>query len=127
MKLLGFGPGEALDRLSILTLKILHANGQPTAHFVEEQTALAERLTTWQASRATWIQPALELGVVNAEIWRLNQELRQCQRAYARVDDPAVAAAGMAALRQQILNDRRAELVAAINQAAGVETGPEKL
>jgi hypothetical protein len=123
MRLIGYGPGEICDRLSILALKILHANGQPTEHFREEQAALVR-----QSREAGWLpywDGFPELAAVNAEIWRLGDALRAYQIGPTRAGDAEGVL--LVATRQQQLNDRRAALIAEINQQAGHVSGPEKL
>ncbi|MDE2106838.1 MAG: hypothetical protein KGL39_57010 [Patescibacteria group bacterium] len=120
MRLINFGPGEAADRLSILVLKILHANGSPIDHFEKERAALLV-MVKGRNSLARWFEYYIELAAVNAEVWRLNDELRSL----GEVED--FVSAGKTAIEQQQLNDRRAQLIELINQQTGEHLGPEKL
>lgn len=130
MRLINFGAGEVSDRLSILSLKILHgeAIGKDTSHWRNERNALLTKLT----DRLTlqWADAYIELAVVNAAIWQGEDEIR----AY-RLDHEGTIVSREAlwedtaklAYRIQALNDRRAVLIEQINKSSGEHLGTEKL
>lgn len=127
-RLINPGAGDYADRLTILALKLLfgeQAGKEPAAlkHFRDERNAILAKL----ALAPPAIESLTELGAVNAVLWHAEDDLR------AHRDTPIGARAqwtGFAgktfaelvvdlAFRIQALNDRRAQLVAAINQKAG--------
>jgi hypothetical protein len=124
MSLINFGTGEISDRLTVLSLKLLHygAAGKPTAHLRTEQAALLARIRT-QTVNGSWLEQLLELGAVNAALWGLTDELRDVADAST---PETLQTAGMLGLRIMALNDRRAELVEAINKLTGEHRGSEK-
>ena len=136
MRLKNYGPGEALDRLSILSLKLLFGAeaGKDTAHFRAEQVVLLTELRA-QNHLAAYLEDALSLAAVNAALWHAEDDLRELRRRgelpIANVAEAAGAAADRTAtvnlaFRIQALNDQRAALVASINKATGNHLGEEK-
>lgn len=123
-RLVGYGPGEIVDRLSILSLKILHGNqaGKNTKHFADEQEALIE-------CTPNHVSPDfMALGDVNCDLWKAEDELRdwRSRTANTTIEQFCVPIAALA-FRIQDLNDRRAALIEKINAASGETSGPEKL
>lgn len=131
-RLINPGVGDIVDRLSILELKVLHGEltQKDTAHWVRERDALLVQLGG-RTLNGAWFQLALELAVVNAALWRAEDELRAHRHAHTElVADPKelqqlVRAVGTAFLIQQ-LNDQRAGLIGEINTKAGDDRGKEK-
>ncbi len=117
------GPGEILDRLTILALKIQHgwAAGKPVAHWEAEHAALYSQVLSHMGTA-----PVLELAAVNVKLWEAEDELRAWRRAPSNLDDEMHATI-TCAFRIQELNDRRAELVTLINVNAGVDRPSDKL
>lgn len=124
------GPGEILDRITILSLKLTYG-------------ALARHdLTQWQEElRALWLLLAVphawavsaglnyaDLAAVNAALWQAEDHLRAL-----RAEDPSIRLeewtqdAQRTGFHIQSLNDRRADLVALINREAGLDRPQEKL
>ncbi len=135
------GPGEVLDRLSILALKIVYAKqaGRAVDQWESELRALISALggTLHDGSdhaRAALVRQ-LELAAVNAALWQAEDEMRTLRDTpeTARADwtgfhgKPWLHAAGLCGMRIQSLNDRRAELVTLINVNAGVDRPSDKL
>ncbi len=117
-------PGEVMDRLSILSLKICHGRSRQVAvaHWEAEQHALLEYL-----DHKPWWRPAeahlFDLAAVNAHIWRLEEELRDLR--LANVLDVRLA---QIASDIQAWNDWRRDLIGQIDRSVGVvQEGPEKL
>lgn len=116
-RLLDPGPGECLDRLVILALKIRHATAQdrPTAHWDDE----VQQIVAYMEARGWQTQEDLveQLTTVNGDLWELEDELRDFRSGLGYLPHLVVAAA----FRIQALNDERARLVGAINRQAGIE------
>ena len=124
MRLKNYGPGEALDRLTILSLKVLFGAeaGKDTAHFRAEQVVLLTELRA-QNHLAAYLEDALSLAAVNAALWHAEDDLRDLRVNYTAPDSTEVA---LLAFRIQALNDQRAVLVESINKATGNHIGTEK-
>lgn len=127
MRLIDPGTGELSDRLSILALKLLFGReaGKDVSHFEKEQTSILIKIRTKDLNGA-WFHCYTELAAVNAALWHAEDALRRL-----REDPPSRAPTvwediGRLAIRIQAFNDRRAELIAAINKEAGDGDGPEK-
>jgi hypothetical protein len=113
------------DRLTILALKRLHgaAAGKDVAHFQREWAGLLTKIHG-RTLNGSWFEYLLDLGAVNAQLWQLTDEMRgYALRDYELEARPA-AKCGVAIL---MLNDRRAELIATINELCGESDGREKL
>ena len=127
MRLVNYGVGEISDRLSILALKLLHGTEaeKDVKHWRDEQNILLPKITT-RALGGSWFESYTELAAVNATIWQGEDQLR----AYRAMELAAminIRAIIDVAFRLQELNDRRAELIEAINKETGDHIGPEKL
>lgn len=94
--------GEVLDRLSILSMKIMEGRlRQPEAeiaHFEAERTELVDSLLR-SFSPAAWdlFLWAVELGAINGRMWELNKQARHSHEITLK--------------DIHLLNDRRAELI----------------
>lgn len=124
------GPGEILDRLTILALKITYGklHGIPITHWEEERGALSTALSSCQVKCIADGGGMLELAAVNAALWQAEDQLRMLRPKLAPLPpwDPVKDAQDVA-FHIQSLNDRRAELVTLINTHAGVSRPPDKL
>ena len=132
MRLINYGTGEILDRLTILDLKIQHGGEGQVDHFRNERSALLAKAAP-QNTQA-WFPLALKLAMVNGLLWRAEDELRSLRNR----PEPARAqwvgfgktwieeVAGVA-VRIQELNDARALCVQEINKLTGENLGPEKI
>lgn len=121
MRLIGYGVGELIDRLTILDLKIAHGGGD---HFVNERTALLVKVKARDLTGAAF-EATLGLALVNGLLWRAEDDLRLLRRQSGgelREQD-----AGVIAFRIQELNDQRAALVETINKLTGDHLGQEKI
>ncbi len=130
-RLINIGAGDVADRLTVLSLKLQHADaaGKPADHFRNEQVALATKLKAGNGI-AAYLDELLELATVNGLLWRAEDELRANRTiaAECKGGEPfSWQAVGAIAFRIQALNDRRAALVEAINQKTGEARGLEKL
>lgn len=127
------GPGEILDRLSILALKVTYGKlaGKPIDHWQEETSALltaVRKLYHDAGATGPTDSTLLELAAVNGALWQAEDELR----AYREDGKPASDYGTWGpivdcAFRIQQLNDRRAELVTLINTNAGLDRPGDKL
>ena len=88
-----------------------------------EHNALIVKLGA-RTLNANWLEAYTELAAVNAAIWRNEDELRRLRGNTTDWDKPQSL---LVAFRSQELNDRRAELIEAINKDAGDHLGSEKL
>jgi len=127
MRLIGYGPGELIDRLTILQLKILH---RPLEHFKTEALAIEQTLNEQVFDQNGFFCGFVtELAAVNAEIWAATDAVR-----YLRRTDNAITNLnqGLTECKRllfhlQTLNDRRAELINLINVDAGRAAEEEKI
>jgi hypothetical protein len=130
MRLLNYGAGEITDRLTILSLKILHGGAEErTKHFRDERAALLTKLRG-RESVGGWLDQALMLGAVNGALWQAEDELRGYRLDYLGTivsRDAIFEDAAKCAFRIQELNDQRAALLQQINALTGETAGPEKL
>lgn len=112
--------GELLDRLTILSRKILER--PENEHFKREQTQIMDRLGKWQFSEGPLVL-LLELAAVNAALWQADDEIRAL-RGNSKSD---IADAGCKTFMVQSLNDRRAEIVQSLNETHGMGRKEEKI
>lgn len=138
MRLLSPSPGEVLDRITILNLKIKYARPMfiTTAHFEEEHGALEDLLATtiggmaekerrWFSDKCGWGRELLL--AVNGKLWALEDEVRELPDPNA-VDVPQDKLLRLAQVAKLIayFNDLRMKAVRDVNEAFG-ERGQEKL
>lgn len=126
MRLINYGVGELVDRLTILELKIAHGGGD---HFTNERAAILVKLAPGDPAR--WIAFGLRLATVNGLLWHLEDDLRWWRREvrgiFDNLQDRSVYDVAEIAFRIQELNDQRAELIESINRAVGDHLGSEKV
>lgn len=137
MGLLNPKPGEILDRLSILELKIEAAKkaDRVSTHFEAEKASLNEVMRNWEAGvvedccgddilfvkkQEQIAKYKNSLAVVNALLWRAEDEIR------ATPDEQAFK---LARLCKQLTlwNDTRAKAIQILDKLYGLESEPEKL
>jgi hypothetical protein len=137
MRLLNPSPGEILDRLSILELKIGAASrlGVSSTHFEAEKASLEPVLQNWEQGISEdcigdgdRLDRTLEevarhkngLAAANALLWRAEDDLRRT---------PDTETYKLARLAKQIAawNDARAYHVRGLDSCYGLEDGPEKI
>ena len=121
MRLIGYGAGEILDRLSILALKISH---KPAKHFTDEFSDLLDKIPTevYHVPSREAIKLAIQLATVNGRLWVLEDLLRGIREGRVTAPD-----AREVAFRIQEFNDERASLIEQMNKAAGHHHGEEKI
>ncbi len=128
MRLLNFGTGEIIDRLTILALKVFYGDevGGGVAAFTRERTNLITRLSSRKEGvrAAVWFGHGA-LGVINAELWRSEDVLRMNRGPGVVLTEDLESVVALA-FRIQALNDRRAAVIQEINDATG-EAHVEKL
>ena len=127
-RLINYGLGEVLDRLTILDLKILAAGdaGQPIDHWRNEQAVLLTQVQTRLLLGTTaWIELGLRLAMINGLLWHAEDDLRACRN--LPLDVAITESSSRIAFRIQDLNDRRSQLITQINQLTGEHLGPEKV
>jgi len=122
MRLIDPGPGELLDRATILNIKIAagHAADRPTGHFESELEKIELRLEPFRSGNNSWTPWAEALSHVNRRVWVAIDRLREA----ALGDVPGAAFWGLEALYG---NDERALLIQEINRACGQPAAEEKI
>jgi len=125
MRLLSPGPGEILDRLAILKLKIERIPyGVESGHFKVERTKL-------ERAYAVFAFPVAKTDVVNETIWELETLNREVWELIDLMHEKFYSASdgeiAQWAKRTMTLNDRRATLVNEINVAFGLGKHKEKI
>ena len=129
MRLINFGLGEIIDRLTILALKVSYGESalHPVDHFRREQASLYARAAGSTRLSGRVFEAALELSAVNARIWQEEDYLRGRRRQYEDCpEDVDLLATVAIAFRIQALNDRRHALLHTINTEVGDAGGLEK-
>jgi hypothetical protein len=136
VRLVNYGPGEIVDRLTILALKILYGGqaSKPVEHFEQERNVLLTQLRGRELNGA-WFEQAIALGALNGALWRAEDELRVLRHQSPEVRAQWTGFVGQTwvdevarlAVRIQVLNDQRAVLIEAINKLTGDHQGSEKL
>lgn len=128
MRLVNLGAGEISDRLTILSLKVLHAGaaGQDTAHFLNERSALLAQIRT-RTLNGSWFDKVLELAAINGALWQAENEIREWRAPKQAYGPPDLDRIRQVAFSIQALNDQRAALIDAINQESGEHLGKEKV
>ncbi len=116
MRLIDPGPGELIDRLTILELKLATCPRSQEDHFMWEREQIfvllaLRRIPKLDAERR-------ELAEINRTIWDAIDELRGAK------DDATAAHFGRLAMQS---NDRRAEVIETINRLCGLEGRQEKI
>jgi outer membrane murein-binding lipoprotein Lpp len=115
-------PGEALDRLTILTLKLARiTDASKLAHIERELRSLALRVDPLLEDNEALRGFRDALLDVNAKLWDCEDEIRrQAVQNAARSDVLQVAT------RIPELNDKRARLKADINRLLGTDIAEQK-
>ena len=121
--LIEIGPGELIDRLSILHLKRAHASPAPQPAILEQIEALEALHRSLAVEADDVLAPlAAELEAINRRLWDIEDALRTCeaeQRFYA--DFVALAR------RVYLENDQRGRVKAAIDEALGLAARDVKI
>lgn len=115
MRVLNPGPGEIVDRLTVVARKIVEG-GERGEHFKDEMMELVQFYNNNCRTIDGAISLVISLAAINAAIWQREDELR----AYRLGKPPGTTDFTQLAFRIQELNDRRADLVKQINVAAGI-------
>lgn len=127
MRLINYGVGEIVDRLTILSLKIAHTSEDQRSYFPTERAALLTQLQG-RTLNGAWFEHVITLGTVNGLLWQREDDLRQYRRDtedQPERDDPKAIAS--LAFEIQALNDQRARLIETINKLTGDHRGSEKI
>lgn len=120
MSLLRPTPGEMLDRLSILDLKIkaYHEAGRDSHQLCVERNELLERLKATKKRKGFGVSSACaRLMEVNSDLWECETRIRE------RISE---ASAGVIGKRIAELNDLRNETIRKLDRAYGCETPVEE-
>ena len=117
-RLVNPGPGELCDRLSVLSLKLLH---KPTASYQEEFDLIVGEVCALFGGSAIKVGDLLALAAVNGQLWAFEDRIRdfRAEPKPMELDESEVLAVAMGI---QKLNDRRAHLIAEINAFHEVAT-----
>jgi len=122
MRMIDPGPGELLDRTTILNLKIAagHVAGKPTGHFESELEKIELLLDKFKSGNDSWTSWIEALSQVNRRVWVAIDRLREA----ALGDTPGAAFWGLEAMYG---NDERMLLIQEINRACGQPAAEEKI
>ena len=118
-RLLNPGPGELCDRLSVLSLKLLH---KPDDRYRQEYDEIIAATAALFGASAFKVDDILALAAVNGELWGHEDQIRHMRAREVQalsIDEPLLL---RVAMEIQELNDRRAELIAGINRFHKVAT-----
>ena len=127
-RLINFGTGEICDRLSILALKILHAEraGQRVEHFQAEQGGLLGLLAAKVPTHDAW-RALFRLSAVNGALWTAEDQMRDLRgKTKGATFGRSPEEVERCAFAIQDLNDQRAKLIESINRTTGEHDGSEK-
>ena len=113
--------GEAVDRLTILALKVLYA--RDPARFLAEQYAVREWLREQCCLHALTCPASQDLAAINAAIWHLTGDVR------LRLKNGAERADGIGDqyFQAYLWNEQRATLIRIINEAMEQPASEEKV
>ena len=112
--------GEVIDKITILPLKAAHVTDERKRRNVTRELALLERIAADHLPPLTDHETAL--AEINAQLWDVEAALRACED--AQHFDAAFIPLARSVYR---LNDRRAEIKRAINEAVGSDIVEEKV
>lgn len=117
MRLIDPAPGEVIDRITILHLKITKGNltGGQTSHWEGELAGLMMRLEKWTL-RMEWFAGFFRLAAINGLLWDATEKMEDYSVSYLDNQTAEVAALGVLIFR---LNHLRALNVSEINQWMG--------
>ena len=116
-------PGEVVDRVGILALKIRHAPSDPVrARLEAERARLSAALSGGIEAWAPIADIAPRLDEVNAKLWAVEDRLRALEQLGLFDEDFVEAARSV-----YRLNDERAALKRAIDEALGATLRDEKI
>ena len=132
MSLIAPTPGEILDRLSILALKIPVFQEKEifAAHLEAEKSGLEEKMFDWDnilraqmADQITWDMLAEQrntLAAVNAILWQAEDDVRSTSQ------NDSFKLASLC-LRIAKMNDARSRAIRRMNELYGADAGQEKI
>ncbi len=121
--LIGVSVGELLDKIVILELKAAKISGERALRNVQNELQLLRRSFAELDLDLVAIAPLIDgLRRVNAELWRIEDEIRDCEERQ-RFDEGFISLARAVYLT----NDERARLKRSINDASGSALIEEKL
>lgn len=107
-------PGDVLDRLTILEIKLERISDPAKRAFAQREFDMLTAVLATRPDSGDWAALRQELKAVNLTLWQVEDDLREHER---RGDfGPAFIALARSVYRH---NDRRAALKAAINAQAG--------
>jgi Family of unknown function (DUF6165) len=121
--LVGVSVGELLDKIVILELKAARIAGERALRNVQNELRLLQQSLAELDLDLAALAPLIDgLRRVNAELWRIEDEIRDCEE-QQRFDETFIALARSVYLT----NDERARLKRSINDASGSALSEEKL
>jgi hypothetical protein len=113
--------GELMDKITILEIKFDRIKNSSQLENIARELGALRAVRLGNADRAVLDPLSAELKQVNAKLWDVEDEIRECE-ARGEFGEPFVALA-RAVYR---LNDERARLKQAINRASGSRLIEEK-
>ena len=114
-RLIDFGLGEIVDRLTIIALKIQHEVGS-LGPWQRERRALIARIAP---DTAETIPEWRDLANVNNQLWQEEDKMRAYREREGRLTTHDLFDVADLGMHCQALNDLRSQLIASINQSQG--------
>lgn len=116
-RLMHYGLGEVVDRLTILALKLQHAVGDTAGFEIERRDLLAD----WRPHTADTVPEWKDLAHVNNQLWMAEDKMRGYRERTQLLTTHDLFEVADLGMHCQRLNDERAQLIASINQSQGDE------
>jgi len=114
-RLINFGLGEIVDRLTIVALKIQHEVG-PLGPWQQERQALISLIKPHTADN---VPEWSDLAAVNNQLWAAEDIMRGYRGRKLHLTAHDHFDISECAMRIQELNDERAQLIRSVNQSQG--------
>lgn len=115
-------PGELIDKLTILEIKLLHITEPEKRHHVDHEYQVLDQIRRAAIPGSTDLDDlVVELKTVNEQLWRIEDAIRDCER--EGDFGPRFIDLARSVYRT---NDRRAAIKRAINDLLGSDLVEEK-
>ena len=115
-RLIDFGLGEIVDRLTILGLQVAHLPSNDATAFEAERRQLIDRI---KPDTADTIPEWKDLANVNNQLWMAEDKMRGYRERETRLTTHDLFDVAELGMTCQALNDERSQLIASINKSQG--------